>query len=791
MRIVLTGGVTGGHIYPAIAIGDKFREADPSCEIIYIASGEPLEKSITEKAGYELFEVESSPFYRNNPLLMAKTLTKTLKGRAQALRIMKDFKPDVVISTGSFVSVPVVMAGASFGARIFLHEQNGFPGVSNKFLSRYAEKVFLGFESARQYFKDENKVIYSGNPVRKEFSGRDQSEDRKALGIPEDDFAVLVFGGSLGSATTNSIGEALARKFADKDGFTLIWGTGNDYYEEIKTRLEEEGFSPENVRVLPYISDMPEMLSAADLSISRSGALSVAETTMAGRAAIFIPSPNVTEDHQYYNAKAVADIGGAYIVREENGVEGCVQAVEEIVEKLDGDRELLKKMQEASAGAAPVNATEIIYENIVSGGNADDIKEESAEYEADSDNNGEAAGTEADTEIHAEEDASSDEKSIEVSDAEDTAPDSVKTMAAGLSDAAADDGETAVEDTEEAGATPEDTGTEDGEIAGEAAGEDEGEITPEESDEDHPDAEGSDEKAESSDDNKPEEEDNPDDKEDPEETEKTETKEAAHELSEEDREIAERIRLRKIATERKRRRQKRRLAASIVLIVSVITFFILSFTSIFTVDSIEVRGNTHYSAEEIISMGHAVPGKNLIYQPGKKEIIDYLERNPYIKSAKVKRKLPSTLVIEVEERTQLMALKYDDDYLILDREGILLQKSRSKPKLTLIEGNVITKIKLGENLGTKDEELLKKSIAFVQKMGDKDLYYVKVDLSDARTSRAYVYDTLLVRGDYDILMENMENGRLHKVLDRLFSDSIRRGTITFNEDGTASFMPII
>ena len=138
-----------------------------------------------------------------------------------------------------------------------------------------------------------------------------------------------------------------------------------------------------------------------------------------------------------------------------------------------------------------------------------------------------------------------------------------------------------------------------------------------------------------------------------------------------------------------------------------------------------------------------------------------------------------------------MALKYDDDYLILDREGILLQKSRTKPKLTIVDGNVITKIKLGETLGTENEELMEKTTKFIRAMADNDLYYVKVDLSDSSTARAYVYDTLLVRGNYDVLMENMKNGRLHSVLDKLFSDSIRRGTITFMEDGTASFMPII
>jgi len=264
-----------------------------------------------------------------------------------------------------------------------------------------------------------------------------------------------------------------------------------------------------------------------------------------------------------------------------------------------------------------------------------------------------------------------------------------------------------------------------------------------------------------------------------------------HQLSDEDREIAERIRLRKLEARAKDRRMKLRIISIITLFVLAVVFLILSFTPIFTVDSIEVRGNSHYTSEEIISMGHAVPGKNIIYHSDKASIKEYLELNPYIKSAEVKRKLPSTLVISVSERTQMMAIAYDDDYLILDREGILLQKSRTKPKLTLIEGNVITRIKLGEPLGTKNEDLILKSVDLMQAMADNDLYFVKVDMSDLHSVKAYVYDSLTVRTDYDKLLENIKNGRLHMVLDKLFEDSIKRGTITFDDEGNASFMPTI
>lgn len=362
MRIVLTGGATGGHIYPALAIGDAFKARDPQTEIIYIASGKPLEKSIIPDHGYELYEVETAPLDRRSISKAVITAAKTLKGRQQARKIMKEFRPDVVISTGSYVSVPVVLAGKSLGASVYLHEQNGFPGVSNRLLSRFATKVFLGFDAAAEHFPDEDKLVYSGNPVRSDFAGRSRTEDRKALGIPEDDFVIMVFGGSLGSETTNTAGEAIAREYAGRDGYTVIWGTGSMYYDEISERLAAEGFAPDNVRISAFIKNMPEVLSAADISISRSGALSTAETTMEGRAAIFIPSPNVTADHQYYNAKAVADAGGAFIVREN---ENTVRDVLRIVDSLDRDRQQIAKMEEASRSVAPVHATDIICDTIM------------------------------------------------------------------------------------------------------------------------------------------------------------------------------------------------------------------------------------------------------------------------------------------------------------------------------------------------------------------------------------------------------------------------------------------
>lgn len=254
-------------------------------------------------------------------------------------------------------------------------------------------------------------------------------------------------------------------------------------------------------------------------------------------------------------------------------------------------------------------------------------------------------------------------------------------------------------------------------------------------------------------------------------------------------EFSEKIKERKKEKDERERRSKLRFRIIVVTVLVVLTSFILSLTDIFTTAYIEVRGNEHFTAEEIINIGHAIPGRNLIYHTGSKEIVQYLEQNPYIKKATVTRKLPSTLVITVEEREQACVFKYDDDYLVLDEEGMLLKKTRTKPKLTIISGMVVNRIKLGEVIGTEDNAMFSKTLKLVRTMKDSDMYFVKIEMKEDNLVKAYIYDTLIVSGDYDMLIENLKNDRLHKVVEELFSQSIRRGTITFGSEGSISFKP--
>ncbi len=256
--------------------------------------------------------------------------------------------------------------------------------------------------------------------------------------------------------------------------------------------------------------------------------------------------------------------------------------------------------------------------------------------------------------------------------------------------------------------------------------------------------------------------------------------------------IKEKIRERKREKIRRQRARRIRFWTILCFILLCIAAGAFSLSGFFTVDSIEVKGNSHFTAEEIINIGHAVPGHNIIYNPGKQEIIDYLEANPYIKQADVTRKFPSTLVITVSEREQACVFRYDDDYLIMDDEGILLKKTRTEPMITMIEGFVVSKIKLGETIGTQNQKMFGGTLRLIRSMKAADLYFVRIDMTayeEDSSVRAYIYDNLVIRSSYSGLIENLENGRLHKVVEKLFEDDVKRGTIIIGEDGSISFEP--
>lgn len=362
MRVIVTGGGTGGHIYPAIAIADKIKEKEPDSEILYIGNEIGLEKDIVPGTGYPMELVSAKWLDRRNIFKIFDTGFSTMKGVYQASKIMKKFKPDVVIGTGGFVCVPVMYAGHQYGARCYLHEQNAYPGVANKTLEKFVNKVFLGFPDASHYFHEPEKHVNAGNPVRQRFYDVDQAASREKLGIGKDDFVIFSFGGSQGAEKLNEVGFDLMEAVNGHEKVTYVFGTGSQYYDEILDKAKEKGIEiQDNIKVKSYINDMQNYLGAADLVISRAGALSVAESTVCGKALLLIPSPNVTGNHQYFNAKSVADQGGAIIIEEKDLTSELLIAE---VMKLKNNPEMLQAMSKASKACAPLDACELIYAEI-------------------------------------------------------------------------------------------------------------------------------------------------------------------------------------------------------------------------------------------------------------------------------------------------------------------------------------------------------------------------------------------------------------------------------------------
>ena len=363
MRVIMTGGGTGGHIYPAIAIADEIKKRYPDAKILFVGAERGLEKTLVPKRGYDIRLITVEGFDRKHLARNVQVVRKLMKGNRQAAEIIKDFRPDFVVGTGGYASGPMVKAAQKVNIPTFIHEQNAYPGVTNKLLEKKAKAVFLGFARAAEYFKEQDKLVVSGNPVRDEFRTKDRTEARKALGYEDDRFVVLAFGGSQGAGRINKAMVNVIKDLNGRSDISIVLGAGSYYYDAILKEFKEEGFElGDNIRIIEYIDDMASYLAAADLVISRSGALTVAETTVSGRPAIFIPSPIVTGNHQYYNALAVAEAGGAIIIEEKDLEDD--KLTEEIL-RLKLDPQVLDRMALASRRCGPDKATEIICDKIL------------------------------------------------------------------------------------------------------------------------------------------------------------------------------------------------------------------------------------------------------------------------------------------------------------------------------------------------------------------------------------------------------------------------------------------
>lgn len=358
MKVIMTGGGTGGHIYPAIAIADEFKSRSEDVEILFVGAEIGMERDLVPECGYDIALISADGFGRN--LRANVTAAKrVLKGYGQARDIVKEFSPDVVIGTGGYASAPVVTVAQRMRIPTYLHEQNAIPGKTNKFLARKARKIFLGFGGAGKYFRDPERTVLTGNPVRAEFAETDRADARKLLGIPEDQFVVLAFGGSQGAGRINKEMIRMIEAYRDEPSVGIYLGAGSYYYDALLHTLEEKGIGQgENLRITEYIHDMAHILNASDVVISRSGALTVAEVTACGIPAIFVPFPGAAENHQYYNASSV---DGAIVIEEADlGERSLIDEIDAL--RKDPDR--LADMAARSRACGTMHAAKEICDTI-------------------------------------------------------------------------------------------------------------------------------------------------------------------------------------------------------------------------------------------------------------------------------------------------------------------------------------------------------------------------------------------------------------------------------------------
>ena len=325
MRVLISGGGTGGHINPALAIAGMIREKYKDAEIEYVGTKRGLETNLVPREGYTLHTVKVRGFSRSLSPVNIDAAIKAVTSVWEAKRIIKQFKPDIVIGTGGYVCWPVLKAAAKLGIPTAVHEQNAVVGMTVKMLSKYVDKVMISFEESRGLFDCPEKLILTGNPIKPEMLRANSAEARKKLGLDQDTPMILSYGGSLGAMKVNDNVIKVIETFSEKNDVYHIHATGRGEWQERKAKLLERGYTDNNdyvtkgkVTVREYIYDMPTLMAAADIVISRAGAMTIAELSAMGKAAIMIPSPNVTNNHQFKNASVLEKANAAILIEEKD-----------------------------------------------------------------------------------------------------------------------------------------------------------------------------------------------------------------------------------------------------------------------------------------------------------------------------------------------------------------------------------------------------------------------------------------------------------------------------------------
>ncbi|MDT2599240.1 undecaprenyldiphospho-muramoylpentapeptide beta-N-acetylglucosaminyltransferase [Enterococcus hulanensis] len=355
MRILVTGGGTGGHIYPALAFIRYVQKIQPDSEFLYVGTHRGLENKIVPETGISFKTIKIQGFKRKLSFENIKTVQLFIESIKRSKEILREFKPDVVIGTGGYVSGSVVYAAARMKIPTIVHEQNSVPGITNKFLSRFADKVGICFPDAAQYFP-ESKTVLVGNPRAQEVVTSGKSEVLEQYGLLPDIPTVLIFGGSQGALKINQAVIQALPQFSQKE-YQVLYASGDRYYNEISEKFDVGKIS-RNLSLQPYIKNMTDVMANVDLLIARAGATSIAEFTALGLPGILIPSPYVTNDHQTKNAQSLVNAGAVKMIADADLTgDKLVEAVDEIM----NDPEKRERMAKASRQEGIPDAAERLW----------------------------------------------------------------------------------------------------------------------------------------------------------------------------------------------------------------------------------------------------------------------------------------------------------------------------------------------------------------------------------------------------------------------------------------------
>lgn len=360
-RIIISGGGTGGHIFPALSIADAIRSKQPDAQILFVGADNRMEMQRVPEAGYRILGLPIAGFDRKHLWRNLKVLWLIMKSQRMAKKIIKDFKPQVAVGVGGYASGPTLKMAAKMNIPTLIQEQNSYAGVTNKILSRKAKIICVAYDGMERFFPYE-KIKITGNPVRSSLLAMQNNRDdaMKAMKLDSSKRCVLIVGGSLGARSMNESVLANLNLIEANPDIQFVWQTGKYYFEEMKNRIEKSG-KPQNIIITDFVSDMANALNAADLVVSRAGAGSISEFALLGKPVILVPSPNVSEDHQTKNAMALVNKGAAIHIPDIKAKEELLPTTIAIV----NDDNKLKTLSENIRDLAKPNAAQVIAEEVL------------------------------------------------------------------------------------------------------------------------------------------------------------------------------------------------------------------------------------------------------------------------------------------------------------------------------------------------------------------------------------------------------------------------------------------